>query len=36
MNSKASKTKPTVARNAREVAKVLGLAPADGMEIERL
>src|SRR5438874_8020786 len=28
------KVKPVVARNARELAKVLGLAPADGMEIE--
>src|SRR3954466_8627565 len=28
------KVRPIVARNARELAKVLGLAPADGMEIE--
>ena len=28
------KVKPVVARNARELAKVLGLSPADGMEIE--
>lgn len=28
------KVKPVVARNARELAKVLGLTPADGMEIE--
>ena len=28
------KVRPVVARNARELAKVLGLAPADGMEIE--
>src|SRR5215468_2777839 len=28
------KGKPVVARNARELAKVLGLSPADGMEIE--
>jgi hypothetical protein len=28
------KVKPVVARNARELAKVLGLAPAEGMEIE--
>ena len=28
------KVKPVVARNARELAKVLGLTPADGFEIE--
>jgi len=28
------KVKPVVARNARELAKVLDLSPADGMEIE--
>src|SRR3989454_11425054 len=28
------KVRPIVARNARELAKVLGLPPADGMEIE--
>jgi predicted XRE-type DNA-binding protein len=28
------KVRPVGARNARELAKVLGLAPADGMEIE--
>jgi len=28
------KVRPVVARKARELAKVLGLAPADGMEIE--
>src|SRR5207245_10515319 len=28
------KVRPVVARNPRELAKVLGLAPADGMEIE--
>lgn len=28
------KVKPIVARNSRELAKALGLAPADGMEIE--
>ena len=28
------KFKPVVARNARELAKVLGLSPADGMKIE--
>jgi predicted XRE-type DNA-binding protein len=28
------KIKPVVARNARELAKALGLRPADGMEIE--
>src|SRR6267142_2725354 len=28
------KVRPVVARNARELAKVLGLPPADGMEIE--
>jgi predicted XRE-type DNA-binding protein len=28
------KVRPVVARNARELAKVLGLAPAEGMEIE--
>jgi predicted XRE-type DNA-binding protein len=28
------KVRPVVARNARDLAKVLGLAPADGMEIE--
>src|SRR5438874_7258412 len=28
------KVRPVVAGNARELAKVLGLAPADGMEIE--
>lgn len=28
------KVRPVVARNARELAKVLGLTPADGMEIE--
>lgn len=28
------KAKPVVARNARELAKVLGLSPAEGMEIE--
>jgi predicted XRE-type DNA-binding protein len=28
------KIKPVVARNARELAKVLGLRPAGGMEIE--
>ena len=28
------KVKPVVARNARELAKVLGLTPADGLEIE--
>jgi len=28
------KVRPVVARNARELAKVLGLAPADGKEIE--
>lgn len=28
------KVRPAVARNARELAKVLGLTPADGMEIE--
>src|SRR6266571_3834379 len=28
------KVRPVVARNARELAKVLRLAPADGMEIE--
>lgn len=28
------KVKPVVARNAREVASVLGLTPADGLEIE--
>ena len=28
------KVRPIIARNARELAKVLGLAPADGMEIE--
>ncbi len=28
------KVRPVVARNARELAKVLGLASADGMEIE--
>ena len=28
------KVRPVVARNAKELAKVLGLPPADGMEIE--
>jgi len=28
------KVKPIVARNARELAKTLGLTPADGLEIE--
>jgi predicted XRE-type DNA-binding protein len=28
------KVKPIVARNARELAKALGLMPADGLEIE--
>ena len=28
------KVRPVVARDARELAKVLGLAPADGMEME--
>jgi predicted XRE-type DNA-binding protein len=28
------KVKPVVARNARELAKALGLTPADGLEIE--
>lgn len=28
------KVRPVIARNARELAKVLGLSPADGMEIE--
>ena|SRR2546422_10899902 len=28
------KVRPVVARNSRELAKVLGLSPADGMEIE--
>ena len=28
------KVKPVLARNSRELAKVLGLSPADGMEIE--
>lgn len=28
------KVRPVVARNAKELAKVLGLAPAEGMEIE--
>ena len=28
------KVKPVVARNARELAKTLGLTPADGLEIE--
>ena len=28
------KVKPVVARDARELARVLGLSPADGMEIE--
>src|SRR6266700_1711377 len=28
------KVRPVVARDARELAKVLGLSPADGMEIE--
>ena len=28
------KVKPVVARDARELAKVLGLSPAEGMEIE--
>jgi plasmid maintenance system antidote protein VapI len=28
------KVRPVVTRNARELAKVLGLSPADGMEIE--
>jgi plasmid maintenance system antidote protein VapI len=28
------RVKPVVARNAKELAKVLGLAPAEGMEIE--
>ena len=28
------KVRPVVARNARELAKVLGLSPANGMEIE--
>ena len=28
------KVKPVVARNAEELAKALGLTPADGMEIE--
>lgn len=28
------KVRPVVARNARELAKVLGLAPAEGMEVE--
>src|SRR5687767_3039891 len=28
------KVKPVVARNSRELAKTLGLSPADGMEIE--
>lgn len=28
------KVKPVVARNARELAKALGLTPADGVEIE--
>ncbi|HXI24506.1 MAG TPA: XRE family transcriptional regulator [Pyrinomonadaceae bacterium] len=28
------KVKPMVARNARELAKALGLTPADGVEIE--
>src|SRR6266702_1970426 len=28
------KVRPVVARNARELAKVLGLSPADGMEID--
>ncbi len=28
------KSKATVARNARELAKALGLSPADGLEIE--
>jgi len=27
------KVRPSVARNARELAKVLGLSPAEGMEI---
>ena len=30
------KVRPIVARNAREFAKVLGLSPADGIEIEFL
>lgn len=28
------KVRPIVARNARELAKALGLAPADGIQIE--
>lgn len=28
------KVKPVVARDARELAKILGLSPAEGMEIE--
>jgi len=28
------RVRPVVARNARELAEVLGLAPAEGMEIE--
>jgi hypothetical protein len=28
------KVRPVVARNARELAKALGLSPAEGMEIE--
>ena len=28
------KVKPVLARNSRELAKALGLSPADGMEIE--
>lgn len=28
------KVRPVVARNSRELAKVLGLTPAEGMEIE--
>ena len=28
------KIKPVIARNARELAKALGLTPADGLEIE--
>src|SRR5439155_25732847 len=32
--SSMKKSSPTVARNARELTKVLGLTPADGMEIE--
>jgi predicted XRE-type DNA-binding protein len=28
------KVRPVVARNSRELAKTLGLSPADGMEIE--